>query len=223
MRAHWPTAVLASLVLALAGCGGAEPPDLFAEYLESDRVLNDPFATDTCCEDRMAALATFGPPDLIVESLLAAQECGDEAGCGLTSSANAAAAAFAGNDGSVFARGILVKHDNGGGLEYVPLLVAQNAHEETVVVDRNGDAFDSLDDFRAGTDVTDAGDWILTAEDLTEVDGRTEIVTVPGHAAPQWITWLIGGAIAAAVLALAAVAAFRIRYYRSRVRPEAPS
>jgi len=216
-----PLAVL--FLAATTGCGAAseDPPNLMEEYFRSDEVVNDPFDTGTCCEDRMAGLASLGPPEAVLGSLLGAIPCEDESGCVLTEAASLASDAFAGSDGAQYSRGLLVKQD-GGPLEYTTLIVAENADGDAVLVDVDGSKYDSLDDFRSGNDTYDSDDWIMAAENITEVEGRNEIVTVSGHTAPVWVRWLIGGAVAAVVLVLAVGVAIRVRYHRAQVRPEEP-
>jgi hypothetical protein len=210
-----------------ASCGSAEedPPDLFAEYAESADVVNDPFPTDSCCQDRQAQLAAIGGPDAILSSLLGYQRCGREEPpfCDLKPSQRQAARDFAGDDAVIYEGGILVKDDEGT-LEVMTLYVAENDEGDRVLIDWLGRTYDGgLSDFQANNEYLHDEDWILTVEEPTELSDDSQIVTVPGKTTATWIRWAFGIGIAAAATAIVVTAVVRVRHIRSMRRPEAPS
>jgi hypothetical protein len=210
-----------------AGCGSADedPPDLFAEYAESADVVNDPFPTDSCCQDRQAQLAAIGGPETILSTLLSHHRCGREEPpfCDLKPSQRQAASDFAGDDAAIYVRGILVKDDDGT-LEVMTLYVAENDEGDRVLIDWLGQTYDGgLSDFQANNGYLNDDDWILTVEEPTEWSDDSQIITVPGKTTATWIRWAIGIGIAAAAAAVAVAVVVRIRHVRSVRRAEASS
>lgn len=218
-------AVAASLVLVLPGCGASEekPPDLFAEYVRSTDVKNDRFSSgDAGSEDRLANFAARYTPEELQTRLLSAFPCDgdsepDVAGaarsptaCDLNSAVREAAQDFAGADGEIFGRSILVKHEDGS-LELITAYVARKADGTAVLIDATGETYrGGLDDFRQHNDLLDSDDWILAPRNVTAVPGEGEIVTVTGHTPSYWELW-VGGGIGAMIVLAAVVAVVRRR------------
>ena len=224
MRQRWIAVLAAGFALAASGCASEgeekEGVELISAYFDSNEVENDPFATESCCEDRRAQLAAMGGADRIIAGLLAAARCESADQC-LDRPQQAAAREFGGSDAAVYERGILIEYADGS-LEWMPLWVVLNGEGEAVLLDSDADTYDDLEEFQADNEFFESDDWILTAEDITETDG-SEIVAVQGKTAPGWIPWAVGIGVAAAVLVIAAIVIGRVRYFRSLRRPEEPS
>ncbi|MQM24140.1 hypothetical protein [Glycomyces albidus] len=216
-------AVLAALLSAACGESGAEEPDIAAEYVRSNQVLNDPFATESCCEDRMAQLAAMGSPSAVVGSVLGVAPCEDS--CELNDAEAAAVRAAAGADADVYVRGMLVKHGDGL-LEAASVLIARG-EGNAVIVDADGGTYEDLDDFRAGNDLFEREDWLLVAEDMTSISGGGPIVTVTARTTPPLVWWLVGtgaAVVAASVAAVLVRARFRRRIgLAEAMRPVSPA
>jgi hypothetical protein len=212
MRAR-PLVVAAIAALLTAACGesNAEKPDIVAEYVQSNEVLNDPFATEACCEDRMAQLAAMGGPDAIVGRVLGVAPC--EGYCELSQAESDAVREVGGADAELYVRGFLVKHEDGL-LEAASVLIARG-EGNAVIIDTDGGTYEDLDDFRAGNDLFEPGDWLLVAEDVTSVSGGSPIVTVTARTTPPLVWWLVGGA--AVLVALVAAAVIRARFRKRRI------
>jgi hypothetical protein len=208
----------AAAVFATAACGAGEPPNIAGEYIESNDVKNDVYPTASTSEDRMAHLASMGAPDEIIASLFYPAPCAetDLEACTPSRAAYAAIQDFSGTEPEFFMRFILVRYEDET-LELMPLYVARNADGDTVLIDTEGERHEDLDDFRQGNDLLGFGDWIMTANDITDVEGGIDIVTVTGRTTPAWMPWLIGAG-AGVILAIAVTLAVLKR--RNRARPE---
>jgi len=219
MRAALMTAAAAA-VFATAACGSDEPPNVAGEYFESNDVKNDVYPTAETAEDRMANLASMGSADEIIASLFYPVPCADTSleECTPGSAAYAAIQDFSGAKPEYFMRFIVVRYEDET-LELMPLYVARNSEGDTALIDTEGERYESLDGFRQNNDLLGFGDWIMTANDITDVEGGIDVVTVSGRTTPGWVPWLIGAG-AAVVLAIATTIAVRVRYYRSRARLE---
>lgn len=197
MRRGVIATVLAGAALLLPGCGSGEPPenaDLFRDYIHSTSVENDPYpGQGVSVEDRIANLASYGPPEAIQSSLLAATECADDCHAGGLTRAAA-------KDGRLYQRLVLVKHDDGS-LALVPLYVAHKSGKSAVLVDDKGTTYRDLDDFLANNDTFTGDDLVLVPEKVTAVPGEGKILTVYGHTSASPAPWVIGGAVLLAVLA----------------------
>lgn len=205
--------VVAAMVLLASACGSAEPtPDLLQEYTRSTEVKNDKFPSDGGSpEDRLANFAAYYTPDQLQTALLSATPCDPDADCALVGAARHAARDFAGADGEIFQRSVLVKHADSS-LELVTLYVARRSDRSTALVDATGATYrGGLDDFRANNDLLGADDLIRAPRDITAVPGEGEIVTVTGHTPATWYWWLIGAAAAVLVLGAALVLLRRVR------------
>jgi hypothetical protein len=213
-------AITALLVLLLASCGSPEPETppgkLFTEYIRSTDVKNDRFPSDVGTgEDRMANFAAHYTAEQFQGVLLAATPCDKDAaetdydyqsntGCPPNSSVSAAARDFAGSEGELFRRSVLVQHEDGA-LELITLYVAQppDKSESPALIDSNGETYTGgLEDFRENNDLLGQQDVILTLRDITSVPGKGEIVTVFGHTPPNWRLWFIGGVVTVLALGL---------------------
>ncbi|MFI5553247.1 hypothetical protein [Streptomyces sp. NPDC051738] len=214
-------AITALLVLLLASCGSPEPetsPEkLFREYTRSTDVKNDMFPSDVgSSEDRIANFASKGTAEELLGTLLSATPCDLESdagtdydyesntGCPPNGSVRAAAQDFAGSEGELFRRSVLVQREDGS-LELITLYVAQkpDKSESAVLIDSNGETYTGgLEDFRENNDLLSTDDVILTPRALTSVPGEGGIVTVFGHAPPSWRLWFIGGVVTVLVLGL---------------------
>lgn len=199
--------VVGSFVLLVGACSVESPPtttELFGEYVRSTKVVGDEFQSNNT-PDRMANFASIGAPDVLIGTLMAPRPCGKSA-CALPwkeGSAKAsppgpglgAAHAFAGTNGQVYERKILVKRDDGK-LELVSLYIARKADSTSVLVDSKGKSHTgSLDEFRKNNDVFGSGDHLLVTRDITALSGRSELVVVSGHTAPSRRPWFVGGVI----------------------------
>lgn len=214
--------VCAALVVSvglISGCGAeeAEPVanrDLLMEYAESTEVENDrfPSSSGTSPEDRLAQMAAFGGPEAVMSALVSAFPCASvedgqpgswgldeeqEAACDFSHRARGAARGAAYDP--VYARSILVKH-GGGSLEVITVYVVERSEGAAVLVDRNGETYTGLRDFRTSNDLLDPGDLMLVPRDITDVSGGGEVVTVAGRPGygPRW--GLVGGIGAVVVL-----------------------
>ncbi|SDD07291.1 hypothetical protein [Glycomyces harbinensis] len=207
---------------ALAGCGGAEaePPDVIVEYFDSNEVANDPFPTESCCEDRRAQFAAMGGPDAVIGGLLSVYSCEEDGvtSCELDAAQTETARDFAGDDGELFGRPILVQYADGD-LEVVDLYIVQRSDGDTLLIDPDGRGYDGgLDDFRSGNDLFEAEDWIVTAEDIAGVDGGGGFTTVSAKTTPAWVPWAIGAAAALVALLLCLKIIARLRDHREPTR-----
>ncbi|RRS01759.1 hypothetical protein [Glycomyces terrestris] len=218
MRTALSAAAAAALLLT-AACGAEEsPPNIAGEYVESNDVKNDVYPTASTAEDRMANLASMGPPEQIIGSLFFPAPCAetDIEECSPGTDAYEAIEDFAGSDPEFFMRFLLVRYEDTS-LELMPVYVARDGDGETALIDIEGGRYEDLDDFRQSNDLFGSGDWIMTAKDITDVEADIDVVTVTGRTAPAWMPWLVGAG-AAAVLALAA--AILVRKLRHRAGPE---
>jgi hypothetical protein len=219
------TAVAAAAVFATAACGSGEPPNLAGEYIESNDVKNDVYPTAATPEDRMANLASMGSPEAIIASLFFPVPCSEAdtnvGECTPNGAAYTAIEDFSGADPEFFMRFILARYEDET-LELIPLYVARNPSGDMALIDTEGARYEHLDDFRRHNDLLEFGDWIMTANDITDVEGEIDVVTVSGRTTPGWVPWLIGTG-AALLLAIAATIVVRRRYYRSQIQPEEPS
>jgi hypothetical protein len=177
--------------LLLAGCASTkEPPgdvDLFREYARSSDVANGPYATeDMSSGDRLAHFASLGPPEAVLSSVLAAQECADDCHAG-------GATRAAAKGGTLYQRLVLVKHADGR-LELVPLYVVRKSEKDAQLVDSKGNTFRDLDDFLENNETFTSDDLVLLPEKITDVPGEGRIRTVYGHTTVSWLPWLLGGA-----------------------------
>ncbi|WP_158840672.1 hypothetical protein [Saccharothrix deserti] len=188
--------------LLMAGCGSSAEPtttDLFREYLDATNVKGDPFQGATA-GDRRANMASMGSVSQVQYRLFAADQCGDDLmgsmeGCDLSVAVTKAAQGFAGLDGTVHQRNVLVKRGDTGRLEWMTLYVARKSDGSSALVDDDGGLYlEGLDDFRRNNDLLDADDWILAPRDITATPGEGELVAVSGHTGPRWELWVIGGA-----------------------------
>lgn len=220
MRGRSLTTAAVAVAALVAGCGSGEPSvsagELFGEYARSTDVRNDRFpSAGGSGEDRLANFASMGTPDQLVASLLRTYECGDSAAarCELNPEVDAAVADFAGDGVQPLGRSLLVKHADGG-LELITLYVVRRADGAARVIDETGATYTGLDDFRAGNDLLDHDDAMLTLRDLTSVPGAGDIVVVTGHTAPTWQWWALGGIAALAVLGTGTVVVRRRRAAR---------
>lgn len=225
MRAYsLVVAAMAALLTAACGESNAEKPDIAAEYIQSNEVLNDPFATEACCEDRAAQLAAMGGPEAVVGRVLGVGAC--EGYCELNDAESDAVRELAGAGPELYVRGFLVKHEDGD-LEAASVLIARG-EQGTVIIDTDGGTYEDLNDFRAGNDRFEPGDWLLVAEDVTSVSGGSPIVTVTARTTPPLVWWLVAGG-AAVIVALVAAAIIRARLRRRRIgladslRPVSPA
>lgn len=205
-------AVLVGAALLLSGCGSDQPPDdvdLFREYTHSTSVENDPFPGEGMSpEDRVANLASYGPPEAIESSLLAATECAED--CHPGGATRAAAKDFG---GELHQRFVLVKHDDGR-LALVPLYVARKPDKSAVVVDDAGTTYRDLDDFLANNDTFTSDDLLLVPEKVTAVPGEGKVRTVYGHTGASPLPWVLGG-----VGLLAVLVAWRVVRRRRATEP----
>lgn len=210
------TAAIAAFVTA--ACGTDEPPNVAGEYIESNDVKNDVYPTAETPEDRMAHLASMGSAEEIIASLFYPAPCvnADLDECTPSSEAYAAIQDFSGPEPEYFMRFILVRSEDET-LELMPTYVARNSGGDMVLIDIEGERYESLDDFRQNNDLLESEDWILTASDITDVEGGIDVVTVSGRTTPAWMPWVIGSG-AAIVLASAVTIAVRLRSHR--MRPE---
>ncbi|MFI0482771.1 hypothetical protein [Actinomadura sp. 9N215] len=218
-------AVVGSLALPVAACGLESPPttsEIFGEYVRSTEVVGDEFQSANS-PDRMANFASLGSPQVLIGTLMAPRPCG-KSSCALPwrqGGAKAspgpgldAAQAFAGTNGKVYERKILVKRDNGK-LELISLYLALKADGTNAIVDSKGEPHTGgLDGFRKNNDVFGSGDHMLVTRDITALSGKSEIVVLSAHTSPNRRPWLVGGAL----VLLAAVATWAIlgRVLKSR-------
>jgi hypothetical protein len=191
----------------LSGCASTkEPPgdvDLFREYARSSDVANDPYPTeDMSSGDRLAHFASMGPPEAVLSSVLAADECADDCHAG-------GATRAAAKGGTLYQRLVLVKHDDGR-LELVPLYVAQKSGNDALLVDSKGNTYPGLDDFLENNETFTSDDLVLLPEKITAVPGDGRIRTVYGHTTVNWLPWLLGGAGGIVVLGAGLVVRRRI-------------
>jgi hypothetical protein len=202
-------AVLAGAALLLSGCGADKPPenvDLFHDYSHSTSVENDPYpGQGVSVADRIANLASYGPPEAIESSLLAATECADD--CHPGGATRAAA-----KDGKLYQRLVLVKHDDGS-LALVPLYVAQKPDKAAVLVDDKGTTYRDLNDFLDDNATFTSEDLLLVPEKVTAVPGEGKILTVYGHTPASPVPWIVGGAVLLVVIA--GLVAWRVRRRRA--------
>jgi hypothetical protein len=197
-------AVLAAFGSGACGSSDAEEPDIAAEYIVSNEVRNDPLATESCCEDRMAELAVFGTPVEVIRLVLGPVRC--DGRCELNDAERDAVREFPGGGATLYTRGMLVKHEDGV-LEYARLLLVR--HDGNAgIIDANGGTYEDLEDFRANNDLYGSEDRLLVSEDVTAVAGQYRVVTVSGHTTPAYVWWLVG---AGAALLIALVAFIVVR------------
>jgi hypothetical protein len=156
----------------------------------------------------------MGPPEAIIGSLFYPAPCADAdlEQCTPSSAAYAAIEDFAGSDPEFFMRFILVRYEDET-LELMPLYVARDSGGDAALIDTEGERYESLDDFRQRNDLLEYGDWIMTANDITDVEGEIDVVTVTGRTTPAWMPWLIGAG-AAALLVIAVAIVVRRRHPR---------
>jgi hypothetical protein len=211
--------ILALTLLLLAGCGSTEPSvspaELFMEYARSTEVRNDRFPTsDGASEDRLANFAAHGTPQQIQNLLFQAFDCESAGGnfpvsrCEAGVPVKKAAETFG---GTLYGRSIVVRHADGS-LELVTLYVAADG-DRAQLIDPAGETYTDLEAFRAGNDLLDSQDMVLTLRDITSVPGEGEIVVVTGHTPSTWQWWLLGGF---GVLVLLVAAGLVIRRARRR-------
>ncbi|MFJ8333328.1 hypothetical protein [Streptomyces sp. NPDC094437] len=207
-RSGMCAAVVAVTVVMASGCGASAPKtsasELFQEYTRSTDVKNDMFASGSATSaDRVANFASRGSPDQVQTALLSAYRCDTDADCSPSGKVDHAVRDFAGKGGTLFARSILVKHDNGS-LELITLYVARRSDKATALIDSHGRSYTGgLDDFRRHNDLLGADDVILTPLRITSVPGEGRIVAVSGHTATDWRPWLIGAGVLGALLVVA--------------------
>lgn len=218
--------VAAVVITLIPGCGSDEPEvspgELFLEYARSTDVRNDRFpGTGGSSEDRLANFASMGTPNQLIARLLRTYECGQGGAvsrspmnrCELNSKVEGSARDFAGAEAKPLGRSMLVKHSDGE-LELITLYVVQRADGEAKVIDRTGETYTDLEDFRSGNDLLDHDDTMLTLRDITSVPGEGDIVVVTGHTASTWQWWLLGAVAVLAVMGTAMVVVRRIRAAR---------
>jgi hypothetical protein len=224
------------LLAALAGCGAQQhrptTGELMSRYFRSTHVRHDLYAGATSA-DRLAQFAAEGGPEAIVASMFSVYECIDAdyleqqreeeryrtyAGACPTADAQRRAERFAGRDGTVYTRRILIRHRDGS-LDLGTVYVPQRRHGGTELVDANGGEYRSLDDFRQHNTTLHADDWIVTLQQITSIPGHGRIVTVTGHTAPDRRPWLYAG-LALALLVLAGAAVLVVRAVRRRRTPD---
>ena len=220
MRGSLVVALLAALT-SVAGCGSGEPSaspgELFGEYLRATNVRNDRFpSSGGSSEDRLANFASMGTPDQLAGSLLRTYECGEgstSSRCELNGTVSRAATDFAGAGAKPLGRSLVVKHGDGK-LELVTVYVVRRADGQARLIDRNGETYTGLDDFRSGNEVLDHEDTVLTPRNITSIPGEGELVVVSGHTAPVWPWWLAGGLTILAVAGVGRVVVSRRRAAR---------
>lgn len=228
MRAVSLAASAVVFVLATSACASeSEPPDLWAEYVGSVEVENDPIPSEGSVQDRAAQFAAFGSPDEVAAYLMSAHSCegATAAECDLDGQYGMVSKTVresAGDGAEVFVRYNVVEREDGS-LEVMPLWVVVESGGDTLLVDSKGETYGGLEDFRNHNGLLDSGDWLLTARDPMDVEGVPELVTVTGHAWPVWIPWLIGGVGTLLALAAGFAVTVRIRRRRPRVRAEGTS
>lgn len=229
MRRSLVAVVMPVVLTPVAACGSGEPAvspgELFGEYARSTDVRNDRFpGAGGSSEDRLANLASIGTPDQLAGSLLRTFACGESAvanrapanRCELTGSLTRAATDFAGPGAQPLGRSLLVERADGE-LELLTVYVVQRADGEARLIDRDGGTYTGLDDFRAGNELLDHDDTVLTLRDVTSVPGEGELVVVSGHTPPVWQWWLAGSA---ALLALAGAGTAVARRVRAARHPD---
>ncbi|WBB59944.1 hypothetical protein O7599_31080 [Streptomyces sp. WMMC500] len=212
-------AITALLVVLLASCGSSEPETspgkLFQEYTKSVDVKNDRFPSDgASSEDRLANFAAYYTPEQLQGALLSATPCDATAdvetdtdyeantGCPPGASVSEAARDFAGSEGELFRRSVLVKREDGS-LELITLYVARAPDKTAALIDSHGKTYTGgLDDFRENNELLGSDDVILTLRNITSVPGEGRIVTVFGHTPSKARFWLIGGVVTVVVIGL---------------------
>lgn len=206
-------AVLA-LVLTLAACGEVQPTaergELLQEYFRSGDVKGD-FVTGSG-EDRLANLASMGPPQDFVAALFSAHSCDQPVSVfGFTTDCQVPAAAGA-ESGELFQRFVLVKHEDGS-LELLRLTLARDPGGSTVLYDAQGGSYPGgLPDFRENNDLLDSADQVLVPKPLTATDGQFQLVVVTGQTSGSaWMWWLVGGVGVVVVVGLATLLLLRAR------------
>ncbi|SFB42806.1 hypothetical protein SAMN05216266_11123 [Amycolatopsis marina] len=203
-----------ALALTLTACGEAQPTaerdDLLQEYFRSGDVKGD-FVTGSG-EDRLANLASMGPPQDFVASLFSAHACDKPILVfGFTTECQVPAAARANAD-ELLQRFVLVKHEDGT-LELLRLTLSRDPGGSPLLYDAQGGTYpDGLQDFRENNDLLDSADQVLTPEPITVTDGRFRLVVVTGQAnGSTWVWWLVGGLGAVVVVGLATLLLVRAR------------
>ncbi|ROT32794.1 hypothetical protein [Micromonospora sp. HM5-17] len=200
------TVVGASVALLVSGCGAGEPaekPNLLLEYARAATVTNDKhpqFRTASTPEDRLANVAAHYSPEQIQYDLLAATRCDEEDGCRPPGAVHRAADDFAGPDGTLYQRSILVKREDGS-LEVLDVYVARKPDDGALLIDNTGDTYEDLEDFREHNDLLGSDDWIYAPVNITSVPGDGEVVTVSGHTPFRWQPWAVGGIVLTGILA----------------------
>lgn len=222
------------LLAALVGCGGCggqddhQPTtgDLMYRYFRSTHVKNDLDAGATGA-DRLAEFAAEGGPKAVVARMFSVYECIEPddldrdrtyAGVCPNGGAKRRAERFAGSDGTVYTRRILIRHHDDT-LELGTVYVPKRRDGGTELVDENGSEYHSLDDFRQHNELLDGDDWIVTLQQITSVPGRGDIVAVTGHTVPDRRPWLYAG-LGLALLVLAGIALLVVRTVRRRRTPD---
>lgn len=209
-------AIVALLVAALGGCGSSPPTvgSMVREYATSGDVEGDIY--EGSGGDRMANLASMGAPQAVMASLMAARLCGRvlSDACDVGQDVTAAAEEYAGADGTIYTRRVLVKHDDGR-LELMELYVVKKPGGGKALVDGSGETYTGgLDDFRGHNDVLGTDDYILAPSEITSIPIDGKMVAVSGHTWPtrgQLIVTIVIGVVVllAAVLVVTRVVARR--------------
>ncbi|WUH99119.1 hypothetical protein OHR68_37350 [Spirillospora sp. NBC_00431] len=197
-------ALVSSLASPVAACSMESPPtttEMFGEYVRSTEVVGDEFQSKNTSE-RMANFASIGSPQVLIGTMMAPRPCGktncalpwQKGGAKATPPGPAldAAHAFAGSNGHVYERKILVKRDNGK-LELVSLFIARKADGTSALVDSKSESHTGgLDGFRENNRVFGSSDHMLVTRDITALSGRSELVVVSGHTPPNRRPWFVG-------------------------------
>jgi hypothetical protein len=211
LRSAVITGLVVLAALTVPACASSEPEktpspgDLFGEYIDSTDVKNDPYGNGGTPEDRKANLASYGPPQQILNGLLSPYPCDslEDEDC-------------PGTGNGTYRRYVLVQHEDRS-LELMPLYVTPRSGKAAVLADSKGKSYTGgLDDFRRHNDLLDTGDWVLAPRAITSTSGG-KLVVVSGHTdTDTGQPWLIGGAVTVVVLVAGGLAIrFNLRH-RSR-------